>query len=300
MAISNAQSQYPNPFAPKPAQAAPAPAQQPLAGSGAAPQPAAYPNPFASQGGGAAGAAPQPSASQPEAYPNPFAPPAGAAGGAATQPSSYPNPFGSSAGGTASGGSASAASPPASLDPANAAGTCCCDSKKTFQAATTPQAPGGCCAAGNKWGCSCQDAGSFLYNPLACPVLHRNTRITPSGPQFELFCNVQTHRKDLKVDHADTFLDCVDACGATAGCVGVDFDKVAQQCYYKSEYMDENTTGAANNDIDSASVAPLTCPGISKHYFFAFLYFLIWIQVLTHMTRRSGPHHRWRSLQTIL
>ena len=295
VAISKAQSQYPNPFAQQPAQAAPAAAQQPLAGAGAAPQPSAYPNPFASQAGGAAGAASSPSqpaaypnpfaqsaapaaggTTQPSAYPNPFAQSAGGAG-ATTQPSPYPNPFAPSAGGGTSGGSNSVTPSPASLDPSNAAGTCCCDPKKTFQAAATPQAPGGCCAAGNKWGCSCQDGGSFLHNPLTCPVLHRNTRITPSGPRFELFCNVQTHRQNLKVDHADTFLDCVDSCGATAGCVGVDFDKVAQQCYYKSQYMDENATGAVNNDIDSASMTPLACPDISKYHLIASPFsFLSW------------------------
>ena len=285
IAISKAQSQYPNPFAQQPAQAAPAAAQQPLAGAGAPPQPSAYPNPFASQAGGAAGAAFSPSqpaaypnpfaqsagpaaggTTQPSAYPNPFAQSPGAAAGGTTQQSPYPNPFAPSAGGGTSGGSNSVTPSPASLDPSNAAGTCCCDSKKTFQAAATPQAPGGCCAAGNKWGCSCQDGGSFLHNPLTCPTLHRNTRITPSGPRFELFCNVQTQRQNLKVDHADTFLDCVDSCGATAGCVGVDFDRVAQQCYYKSECMDENTTGAVNNDIDSASMTPLACPDISKYH----------------------------------
>ena len=132
-----------------------------------------------------------------------------------------------------------------------------------------PQLPGGCCSAGNKWGCSCQDGGSFLYNPLACPVLHRNTRITPSGPGFEIFCNVQTQRKNIKIEHADSFLDCVDACGATAGCVGVDFDKVTQNCFYKSEYLDENSLGAVNNDIDSASLAPAAaqCPDPSKPHF---------------------------------
>ena len=293
VAISKAQSQYPNPFARQPAQAAPAAAQQPLAGAGAAPQPSAYPNPFASQAGGAAGAASSPS--QPAAYPNPFAQSAAPAAGGTAQPSAYPNPFAQSAGGAGgttppspnpfapsagggtSGGSNSVTPSPASLDPSNAAGTCCCDPKKTFQAAATPQAPGGCCAAGNKWGCSCQDGGSFLHNPLTCPVLHRNTRITPSGPRFELFCNVQTHRQNLKVDHADTFLDCVDSCGATAGCVGVDFDKVAQQCYYKSQYMDENATGAVNNDIDSASMTPLACPDISKYHLIALPFsFLSW------------------------
>ena len=309
VAITKAQSQYPNPFAQQPAQAAPAAAQQPLAGAGAAPQPSAYPNPFASQAGGAAGAASSPSqpaaypnpfaqsagsaaggTTQPSAYPNPFAQSAGAAAGGTTQasaypnpfaqsagsaaggttqPSAYPNPFAPSAGGGTSGGSNSVTPSPASLDPSNAAGTCCCDSKKTFQAAATPQASGGCCAAGNKWGCSCQDGGSFLHNPLTCPVLHRNTRITPSGPRFELFCNVETDRQNLKVDHADTFLDCVDSCGATAGCVGVGFDKVAQQCFYKSQYMDENTTGAVNNDVDSASMTPLACPDISKYHLIA-------------------------------
>ena len=298
-AISNAQNQYPNPFAQQPAQAAPAAAKQPLTSTGATAQPSAYPNPFASsQGGGAGGATAPPSAypnpfassqgggsqgaggagaaAQPSAYPNPFASSQGGGGqgaggaGAAAQPSTNPNPFAAPVSGATGGASVSAPLSPASLDPSNAAGTCCCDSKKTFQAAATPQAPGGCCAAGNKWGCSCQDGGSFLHNPLSCPVLHRNTRITPSGPRFELFCNVQTHRKDLKVDHADSFLDCVDACGATDGCVGVDFAKTTQQCYYKSEYMDENTTGAVNNDIDSASMPPLTCPDISKYQFIVF------------------------------
>lgn len=211
-----------------------------------------------------------------EAYPNPFAgpaQPAPAAGAAAQQylggqaaspqPDAYPNPF--KPPGSGNGDGAAVAPKPASPDPKNAGGTCCSDLKKTFQISGSPQPVGGCCAPGNKWGCNCQDGGSFLYNPLACPVLHRNTRITPSGPRFELFCNVQTRRKDIKVDTQDSFLDCVDACGALAGCVGADFAKNTKECHYKSEYMDENTDGAPDNDVDSASMPPpLKCPQARK------------------------------------
>lgn len=41
--------------------------------------------------------------------------------------------------------------------------------------------------------------------------------------------------------------------------MGVDFDKVTKQCYFKSEAMTETTEGAANNDIDSATMAYPTC-----------------------------------------
>lgn len=222
---------YPNPFAPKDT------AQQPLA----------------AQSTGATGGTGATSSD----YPNPFLS-AGGTGGTGGTGSDYPNPFGG--GGTGCTGTGQNA---ASLDPANVAGTCCCDSKKTFVVASPAPPAGGCCAKGNKWGCGCQDGGSFAYNPLACPVLHRNTRITPSGPKFDLYCNVQTQRKDLKVEPADSFIECVDACGATAGCFGVDFNKVTKQCHLKSEYMDENTQGAANNDVDSASMPPLACPDIN-------------------------------------
>ncbi|KAI4287913.1 MAG: hypothetical protein L6R35_002825 [Caloplaca aegaea] len=203
-------------------------------------------NPFASVGG--AGVAP------PVEDDNPFKPPTEGSTGGVTPDD--PNPFAPVSGATC--GSA------ASLDPSNPAGTCCCDPKKTYQLPSTPQLQGGCCAKGNKWSCSCQDGGSFKFNPLACPVLHRNSRITPAGPTFELFCNVQTHRKDLKApEPAESFIECVDSCGATPGCMGVDFDKVAKQCYLKSEYMDENTSGAVNNDVDSATMTPLKCPDIN-------------------------------------
>ncbi|KAI4138801.1 MAG: hypothetical protein L6R39_006599 [Caloplaca ligustica] len=244
------QSEYPNPFA-----------QQPVGGGGSAP-PAEYPNPFATQAeGGGSGTSGGTGATASE-YPNPFAGGGGGGGstttgGSGSTTSGYPNPF-DQTGGTTGGSNI------ASLDPNNPAGTCCCDARKTYQVPTTPQPPGGCCAKGNKWSCSCQDGGSFKYNPLACPVLHRNTRVTPSGPTFDLYCNVQTHRKDIKVEPADTFIECVDGCGALAGCVGVDFDKVAKKCYFKSEFMDENTSGVVNNDIDSATMTPMACPDISK------------------------------------
>ena len=200
---------------------------------------------------------PAPAAQQP-LDDNPFAP---VGGTGVAPPAEDDNPFKPP---TEQVGGASCGSA-ASLDPSNPAGTCCCDPKKTYQVPTTPQPSGGCCAKGNKWSCSCQDGGSFKHNPLECPVLHRNTRITPSGPTFELFCNVQTHRKNLKgAEPAESFIECVDSCGATPGCMGVDFNKVTKQCYLKSEYMDENTSGAVNNDVDSATMTPLKCPDISK------------------------------------
>jgi len=84
-------------------------------------------------------------------------------------------------------------------------------------------------------------------------------RITPSGPRYELFCNVQTRRKDIKVEAAESFVACVDACGALAGCFGVDFDKLTKQCCFKSEAMTETTEGAANNDVDSATIVFPVC-----------------------------------------
>jgi hypothetical protein len=84
-------------------------------------------------------------------------------------------------------------------------------------------------------------------------------RITPSGPRYQLFCNVQTHRKDIKVDTQPNFIACVDACGALPGCLGVDFSKPDKQCYYKSEAMTEFTDGAANNDVDSAGIVWPAC-----------------------------------------
>ncbi|KAL8867672.1 MAG: hypothetical protein Q9198_008431 [Flavoplaca austrocitrina] len=224
-----------NPFAAQPA----APAQQPLDD-----------NPFASVGG--TGVAP------PVEDDNPFKPSTGGATGGTTPEDDNPFEAPTEQVGGASCGSA------ASLDPSNPAGTCCCDPKKTYQVPTTPPPSGGCCAKGNKWSCGCQDGGSFKVNPLDCPVLHRNTRITPSGPTFELFCNVQTQRKNLKgPEPAESFIECVDSCGATPGCMGVDFNKVTKQCYLKSEYMDESTSGAVNNDINSATMTPLKCPDIN-------------------------------------
>jgi PAN domain len=256
-------SAYPNPFAPKPAVA---PAQQPVAS-----QPPPYPNPFAPAPDQAAPPPNQAASQSASGYPNPFtSQAAGGTGAAAVQPSAsgYPNPF-LGTGGTGVTGATGGSEPgknAASLDPANPAGTCCCDPKKAFVAASSPPPAGGCCAKGNKWACSCQDGGAFAFNPLACPVLHRNTRITPLGPKFDLFCNVQTHRKDIRVEPAESFIECVDACGATPGCVGVDYVKSTKQCHLKSEYMDENTQGAVNNDVDSASMPPVACPDISKCY----------------------------------
>jgi PAN domain len=244
-------SAYPNPFAPKPAVA---PAQQPVAS-----QPPPYPNPFAPAPDQAAPPPNQAASQSASGYPNPFtSQAAGGTGAAAVQPSAsgYPNPF-LGTGGTGVTGATGGSEPgknAASLDPANPAGTCCCDPKKAFVAASSPPPAGGCCAKGNKWACSCQDGGSFA------------TRITPSGPKFDLFCNVQTHRKDIRVEPAESFIECVDACGATPGCVGVDYVKSTKQCHLKSEYMDENTQGAVNNDVDSASMPPVACPDISKCY----------------------------------
>ncbi|KAL8975500.1 MAG: hypothetical protein Q9205_008099 [Flavoplaca limonia] len=225
-----------NPFAAQPA----APAQQPLDD-----------NPFASVGG--TGVAPS------TGDDNPFKPSTGEATGGTIPGGDNPfEPPTKQVGGAVCGSAAS-------LDPSNPAGMCCCNPKTTYQVPTTPPPSGGCCTKGNKWSCSCQDGGSFKFNPLECPVLHRNTRITPSGPTFELFCNVQTYRKNLKeAEHAESLIECVDSCGATPGCMGVDFNKVTKQCYLKSEHMDENTSGAVNNDIDSATMTPLKCPEISK------------------------------------
>jgi len=41
--------------------------------------------------------------------------------------------------------------------------------------------------------------------------------------------------------------------------MGVDFDKLTKQCYFKSEAMTESTEGAADNDVDSATMAYPTC-----------------------------------------
>lgn len=52
-------------------------------------------------------------------------------------------------------------------------------------------------------------------------------------------------------------------------CYGVDYDKVIKKCYYRSEYMDESTEAAPNEDFDSATIVfsacnlSDTCPGVN-------------------------------------
>ena len=140
-----------------------------------------------------------------------------------------------------------------SFNPTSLQGSCCA-AGKSYTESSTPLAQGGCCGPNSPWGASCMDGGSFVHNPLACPVLHRNTRITPSGPRYELFCNVQTKRDILKVEPANSFIECVDACGALAGCLGVDYNKKTKQCYHVSEFMTSETDGAPENDVDSATL----------------------------------------------
>ncbi|KAG9233631.1 hypothetical protein BJ875DRAFT_351947, partial [Amylocarpus encephaloides] len=136
-----------------------------------------------------------------------------------------------------------------------------CDTGKTYRKADLSTPTGACCSAGNTFACSCKDGGSYVYDPLACPVLHRNIRITPTGPRFNLFCNISTKRKEIKVEPAASFIECVDACGSLAGCAGVEFNRLSKQCSFKSEFLTEDSEGGANNDVDSASMdPPPKCP----------------------------------------
>ncbi|KAI9790583.1 MAG: hypothetical protein M1833_001910 [Piccolia ochrophora] len=131
----------------------------------------------------------------------------------------------------------------------------CCEKDSTFKEFDVPPKQGDCCPKGNTWTAGCKDMGSFKYPINDCPVINRNVRITPSGPQYDLFCGIQTERADLKpAEPAQSFLACVDACGATPGCYGVDFFKPDKLCYFKSEYMTPSTGGAGNDDVDSASM----------------------------------------------
>ena len=136
-----------------------------------------------------------------------------------------------------------------------------CAIGKTYQTADKSAPTGACCSTGNTFACECNDGGSYVYDPLSCPVLHRNIRITPTGPRFNLFCNISTRRQEIKVEPAGSFIECVDACGAFFGCAGVEFNRLSKQCSFKSEFLTENSEGGANNDVDSASMdPPPQCP----------------------------------------
>lgn len=144
----------------------------------------------------------------------------------------------------------------------NCPGSPSCDAGKTYQKADMSAPTGACCSAGNTFACSCKDGGSYVFDPLSCPVLHRNIRITPAGPRFNLFCNISTKRQEIFAKQAGSFIECVDACGALAGCAGVEFNRLSKQCSFKSEFLTEDSEGGANNDVDSASMdPPPQCPG---------------------------------------
>ena len=51
-----------------------------------------------------------------------------------------------------------------------------------------------------------------------------------------------------------SFIELIDYCGTSPGCVGVDFNEETKQCYLKSEIMTMDTSGAAANDLDSTSL----------------------------------------------
>lgn len=51
----------------------------------------------------------------------------------------------------------------------------CCGGGKTFKDISAPAQAGMCCGTGGTYGCSCKEAGSFLYDTNSCPVIHRNT-----------------------------------------------------------------------------------------------------------------------------
>lgn len=143
----------------------------------------------------------------------------------------------------------------------NCPGSPSCDAGKTYQKADMTAPTGACCSAGSTFACSCKDGGSYVYDPLSCPVLHRNTRITPAGPRFNLLCNISTKRQEMFTEQAGSFIECVDACGALTGCAGVEFNKLSKQCSFKSEYLTETSEAAANNDVDSAFMdPPPQCP----------------------------------------
>ncbi|KFZ23613.1 hypothetical protein V502_01907, partial [Pseudogymnoascus sp. VKM F-4520 (FW-2644)] len=143
----------------------------------------------------------------------------------------------------------------------NCPGSPSCGAGKTYQRADVSAPAGACCSAGNTFACSCKDGGSYVYDPLSCPVLHRNIRITPTGPRFNLFCNISTKRQEIFAEQAGSFIECVDACGALTGCAGVEFNRLSKQCSFKSEFLTEDSEGGANNDVDSASMdSPLQCP----------------------------------------
>jgi hypothetical protein len=136
-----------------------------------------------------------------------------------------------------------------------------CDTGKTYLKADSSGPTGACCSTGSTFACSCKDGGSYVYDPLSCPVLHRNIRITPAGPRFNLFCNISTKRQEIKVQPAGSFIECVDACGALAGCAGVEFNRLSNQCSFKSDFLTVDSEGGANNDVDSASMdPPPQCP----------------------------------------
>lgn len=111
-----------------------------------------------------------------------------------------------------------------------------------------------CCTFGKKFECGCKDQGSFVNDPLACPLIHNNTRITPGGPKYHLYCATQTHRAGITIKQANDFIQCVDMCGATPGCMGVDYDRSSKKCYLKSELLSKDDPAIPNKQVDSSTM----------------------------------------------
>ncbi|KAI9781119.1 MAG: hypothetical protein M1816_002477 [Peltula sp. TS41687] len=111
-----------------------------------------------------------------------------------------------------------------------------------------------CCSFGKKFECGCLDQGSFVNNPVECPSLHNNTRITPSGSKYYLYCTTQTQRANIKIVPSKDFIECVDICAAQSGCMGVDFDRKTKQCWLKSELISTDDPMNTNPDVDSSAL----------------------------------------------
>ncbi|KAL2059502.1 hypothetical protein ABVK25_000795 [Lepraria finkii] len=104
-----------------------------------------------------------------------------------------------------------------------------------------------------------------------CDSGNGTSRITPSGKNFKLYCSKQHGAGTIQVTRSRSFEDCVDACGARAGCFAVDWEKNGGVCcqlhagYSPPSTNNVNLNAAVLLDCDVAK--RLKCPADDKKIF---------------------------------
>jgi hypothetical protein len=111
--------------------------------------------------------------------------------------------------------------------------------------------------------------GQFPGASSNCATLGGSQRVQLNSTNFGTFCNSVINGKDLGVNFAPTFQDCMGQCAGTAGCSAVSYDASMDQgfknCYMKTGASASDN--AADQGIDTAVVqnnaavaAPVAAP----------------------------------------